>query len=168
MIAKVLNVCTSPRTGTQKQPVERVNIVAGFGLMGDAHGGGGHRQVSLLADESAARIRGQGVAVGPGDFGENILTRGIELAALPVGAILRIGDVELEISQIGKECHTRCAIFHAAGTCAMPTDGVFCTVRKGGSVSPGVKIEVRGLHGGGKFYEINVGVPGQPEPQLVK
>jgi len=147
MIAKVLNVCTSSRTGTQKQPVERVKIVAGFGLMGDAHGGGGHRQVSLLADESAERIRGQGVAVGPGDFGENILTRGIELAVLPVGSILGIGEVELEITQIGKECHTRCAIFHAAGTCVMPTDGVFCTVRKSGSVSPGAKIEVRGLRG---------------------
>ncbi len=141
MSATVLNVCTSETKGVQKTPVEVVEIVEGYGVEGDAHGGDWHRQVSLLANESAQLMRDKGAKVGPGDFGENILTEGIELTALPVGTKLIIGEVELEVTQIGKECHTRCPIYYAAGTCVMPTDGIFCKVVKGGSLRPGARID---------------------------
>jgi len=142
MSSLVLKVCISEKKGIQKQPVREAQAVAGFGLQGDAHGGDWHRQVSLLADESAQVMRDRGAQVGPGDFGENILTRGIELTDLPIGTRLHIGEVELELTQIGKECHTRCPIYYAAGTCVMPTSGVFCRVLKGGAIRPGLPIEV--------------------------
>ena len=141
MAARVLKVCTSAIKGIQKTPVDSVLVVVGFGVEGDAHGGDWHRQVSLLANESAEKMRDMGAKVGPGDFGENILTEGIELHTLPVGTRLGIGDVELEVTQIGKECHTRCAIFDAAGTCIMPTHGIFCRVLKGGTIHAGLPVE---------------------------
>jgi MOSC domain-containing protein YiiM len=93
--------------------------------------------VSLLADEDAETLRDKGAEIGPGDFGENVLTRGIVLSKLRVGDQLRVGDAELEVTQIGKKCHTRCAIYDAAGTCVMPTNGVFCRVTAAGRVRPG-------------------------------
>ena len=137
MSGAVVAVCTSATKGVQKQPVAAVTAVVEHGLDGDAHAGPWHRQVSLLADESAARIRDAGVDIGPGDFGENLLTRGIELVALPIGTRLTVGEALLEVTQIGKECHTRCAIFDAAGTCVMPTEGIFCRVVRGGRIAPG-------------------------------
>ncbi len=137
---RVLEVCTSTVKGIQKTPVKSVLVVEGFGVEGDAHGGDWHRQVSLLANESAEKMREMGAKVGPGDFGENILTEGIELHTLPVGTMLGIGEVELEVTQIGKECHTRCAIYDAAGTCIMPTHGIFCRVIKGGTIEAGLPI----------------------------
>lgn len=142
--AKVVAVCTSETTGVQKKPVPSAEVVLGYGLKGDAHGGDWGRQVSLLADESADIMREKGVQIGPGDFGENILTRGIILTDLPIGSRLRVGDVELEVTQIGKECHTRCAIYDAAGTCVMPTQGIFCRVVAPGSLKPGMAIEALG------------------------
>jgi MOSC domain-containing protein YiiM len=142
--ARVVSVCTSGETGVQKTPVAEVLARTGHGLDGDAHAGPGHRQVSLLADESAAKIRAAGAPVGPGDFGENVLTAGIDLVALPVGAVLVVGGARLEITQKGKECHTRCAIFEAAGTCVMPTEGVFCRVLAGGRIRPGDPVRVEG------------------------
>lgn len=139
--ARVLAVCTSETTGVQKKPVPRVQVVVGYGLKGDAHGGDWARQVSLLANESAEIMRQKGAVVGPGDFGENILTEGIGLKTLALGTRIQIGDVELEVTQIGKECHTRCAIYDAAGTCVMPTDGIFCRVITGGELEPGMAIE---------------------------
>ncbi|MCP4605990.1 MAG: MOSC domain-containing protein [Proteobacteria bacterium] len=141
MVARVLKICVSDTKGIQKSPVDSIKLVEGFGVEGDAHGGDWHRQVSLLADESAQVMRDMGVQVGPGDFGENILTQGIDLPSLPIGTKLGLGDAQLEVTQIGKECHTRCAIYDAAGTCIMPTNGIFCRVLKGGTVRPGTLIE---------------------------
>lgn len=139
--AKVLAVCVSERTGVQKRPVEEAELVVGHGISGDAHAGDWHRQVSLLADESAQAMRDAGAAVDPGDFGENLLTAGISLADLPVGARLRVGATLLEVTQIGKECHTRCAIYHAVGDCVMPREGIFCRVLEGGPLRPGDPVE---------------------------
>jgi MOSC domain-containing protein YiiM len=141
MTAKVLQVCTSEKKGIQKSPVDKVEVVVGFGIQGDAHGGDWHRQISLLADESAQLMRDKGADVGPGDFGENILTTGIDLPALPIGTKIRMGGVELEVTQIGKECHTKCAIYNAAGTCVMPTQGIFCRVIRGGTLLPGTAVD---------------------------
>lgn len=142
MISTVLNICTASKTGIQKTPVERANVRANHGIEGDAHAGDWHRQVSLLANESAQRMRDMGAKVGPGDFGENLLTRGIDLPSLPVGARLALGDVLLEVTQIGKECHTHCAIYHSAGECVMPTEGIFCRVLSGGEINGGMQITV--------------------------
>jgi MOSC domain-containing protein YiiM len=103
----------------------------------DAHAGPGHRQVSLLAMESIEKMRGKGVEVGPGDFAENVTVEGIDLAGLTVGDRLLVGEALLEISQIGKECHDRCAIYFQAGDCVMPREGVFARVLRGGTVAPG-------------------------------
>ncbi len=137
-MSRILKVCTSSTKGVQKRPVESVNVLQDFGIEGDAHAGEWHRQVSLLADESAEKVRQAGALVGPGDFGENLLTEGIDLTGLKVGQQLKVGaEVLLEVTQIGKECHTRCAIYYAAGTCVMPSEGIFCRVLRGGVVRPG-------------------------------
>jgi MOSC domain-containing protein YiiM len=115
---------------------------AGHGLVGDAHAGS-ERQVSLLASESIEQMRALGLELAPGDFAENLTTEGIAVHELPVGTRLRVGrDAVVEITQIGKECHDRCAIFEQAGTCVMPTHGVFARVLRGGAVSAGDAIEV--------------------------
>ncbi|MCK4507979.1 MAG: MOSC domain-containing protein, partial [Desulfuromonadales bacterium] len=115
----------------------------GFGLVGDAHGGDWHRQVSLLAIESIDKMRAAGLDVGPGDFAENLTTRGIELYSLPIGTRFRVGArVLLEMTQIGKECHDRCAIYHQAGDCVMPKEGVFAIVLEGGPVKTGDAVEI--------------------------
>lgn len=116
-------------------------LLAGKGLEGDAHAGDWHRQVSLLAVESIARIRERGLAVSPGDFAENITTSGIRLWELPLGTRLALGKgVLLEVTQIGKECHSRCAIFHQVGDCVMPREGLFARVLQGGTIGPGDSI----------------------------
>jgi MOSC domain-containing protein YiiM len=145
MIATVLAVCKSKDKGTKKKPVESGLIKEEFGLVDDAHADcTTHRQISLLAEESIDKMRQMGLKVGPGDFAENLTTKGIDLPALPVGTRLLLGnDVLLEVSQIGKECHTRCAIFQQVGTCVMPLEGVFARVIRGGVVRPGDPIEVK-------------------------
>ena len=145
MIATVLAVCKSKDKGTKKKPAESGLIKEEFGLVDDAHADcTTHRQISLLAEESIDKMRQMGLKVGPGDFAENLTTKGIDLPALPVGTRLLVGnDVLLEVSQIGKECHTRCAIFQQVGTCVMPLEGVFARVIRGGTVKPGDPIEVR-------------------------
>jgi MOSC domain-containing protein YiiM len=140
--AVVLNVCTSLKKGTQKTPVGEVHVIQAHGIQGDAHAGDGPRQVSLLADESAGTIRRRGVTVGPGDFGENILTRGIALTDLGVGSRIAVSEVVLEVTQVGKTCHARCAIYDKAGLCVMPTDGIFCSVIEGGIIRPGDTLRV--------------------------
>ncbi len=143
MAGKVIAVCISERTGTQKTPVGRGTLVVGHGLEGDAHAGPWHRQVSLLARESADKIRAKGLDVGPGDFAENILTEGIALLSLPVGTRLRVGaEALLEVTQIGKECHTGCAVRRLTGDCVMPREGIFARVLRGGIVEEGDPIEV--------------------------
>jgi MOSC domain-containing protein YiiM len=145
MIATVLAVCKSKDKGTKKKPVESGLIKEEFGLVDDAHADcTTHRQISLLAEESIDKMRQMGLKVGPGDFAENLTTRGIDLPALPIGTRLLVGqDVLLEVSQIGKECHSRCAIFQQVGTCVMPLEGVFARVIRGGVVKPGDPIEVK-------------------------
>ena len=130
----ILSINISERTGEQKTPVERAVLREGHGIEGDAHAGGWHRQVSLLADEDIALMRGKGIEIGFGDFAENITTRGIDLASLPIGARLQLGDALLEVTQIGKECHQHCAIFAAVGDCVMPRRGIFARVLRGGEV----------------------------------
>lgn len=112
------------------------------GLEGDAHAGSGHRQVSLLAVESIAKMKARGLEVAPGDFAENITTSGVDLVSLPVGSRLRLGEALLEVSQIGKVCHSRCTIFEQAGDCVMPREGIFARILIGGNVRTGDPITV--------------------------
>jgi MOSC domain-containing protein YiiM len=130
----VVSINVSSRTGEQKKPVQRAVLREGHGIEGDAHAGDWHRQVSLLADEDIETLRGRGIEIGCGDFAENITTRGIDLASLPIGARLSIGPAILEITQIGKECHTGCAISRTTGDCVMPRKGVFARVISGGEI----------------------------------
>jgi len=139
----VMAVCISSRKGTAKRDVGEARVVAGSGLEGDAHAGPWHRQVSLLAWESIARVRARGLEVGPGDFAENITIKGLALRSLPVGSKLQIGlEVLLEVTQIGKECHERCAVYRRIGDCIMPREGVFCRVLRGGTVKRGDQVVV--------------------------
>jgi MOSC domain-containing protein YiiM len=135
--SRVVAVCVSERKGERKRPVPSVTIMENHGVVGDAHAGEWHRQVSLLAMESIEKMRRKGLSVSTGDFAENITTEGIQLTELPVGARLRLGEVVLEITQIGKECHARCAIYHQAGDCVMPKEGIFAKVLRAGIVVPG-------------------------------
>jgi MOSC domain-containing protein YiiM len=143
-MAKVIAVCTSETKGVRKQDVKKGILQEEFGLVGDAHADSGwHRQVSLLAMESIEKMRRMGYEVGPGDFAENLTCEGMELYTLPIGTRLSVGkDILLEVSQIGKECHSGCAIFKLTGKCIMPKEGIFARVIKGGSVQSGDKIEV--------------------------
>jgi MOSC domain-containing protein YiiM len=133
----------------RKKPGTRGTLVFDRGLETDAHAGDWHRQVSLLALESIEKMQAAGLDVGPGDFAENITTSGIDLLALPIGSVVRIGgDVLVEISQIGKVCHTKCAIYYQAGDCVMPREGLFAVVREAGDVEVGDAIEVVSLGDG--------------------
>ena len=140
-MAEIAAVCISEKKGVQKRAVPAIELRVGFGIVGDAHGGNWHRQVSLLAEESVDRMRGLGFDLPPGAFAENLLTRGIELKTLPVGTVLRCGEALLAVTQIGKECHNDCAIKKAAGKCVMPTEGIFAVVLRGGTVRPGDPVE---------------------------
>ncbi len=133
MNAKVTAVSISKRKGTKKKNVTEGLLIENYGFKDDAHAGDWHRQVSLLAMESIEKAKAHGVDVGPGDFAENITTSGIELVSLPIGTRLKVGDkILMEITQIGKECHTKCAIYHQVGDCVMPKEGIFTKVLKGG------------------------------------
>jgi MOSC domain-containing protein YiiM len=145
-MAKVVAVCISATKGVRKDNIQKGILKTGYGLEGDAHADSGwHRQVSLLSMESIAKARQMGMDVGPGDFAENITSEGIELFTLPIGTLLNVGDsVVLEISQIGKECHTGCAIMKQTGKCIMPKEGVFAKVIKGGPVNTGDPIIMLG------------------------
>ena len=139
-IVKAISI--SKERGTQKTNVPEAELRAGFGIVGDAHAANWHRQVSLLAVESIDKMVEMGAVVSPGNFAENITTEGVELLELPVGSRLEIGDdTELEITQIGKDCHSRCAIFEQVGDCVMPREGVFAKVIKGGFIKVGDIIE---------------------------
>ena len=142
MSGVIVAVSVSKSKGERKTPAASVHVRENHGIIGDAHAGDWHRQVSLLALESIAKMQELGLSVGPGDFAENITTAGIDLMHLPIGTRLAIGAVELEISQIGKVCHTRCAIFYQAGDCVMPKEGVFAKVVSGGVIKPQDEIQV--------------------------
>ena len=132
---KILSLNISKEKGTPKTPVPRLVLVADNGVESDAHAGPGNRQVSLLADEDIDTMREKLDSLVPGDFAENITTRGIDLPSLPVGTRLYIGAAVLEISQIGKECHSGCAIREKTGDCVMPRRGVFAKVVEGGEIT---------------------------------
>ena len=133
--ASVIAVCVSERKGTRKHPVEAIELLVGTGVAGDAHAGAWHRQVSLLPDEAVDELRGVLPSLAPGDFAENILTRGLDLKSLPVGTILAV-------TQIGKKCHNDCEIRRLTGKCAMPSEGIFAVVIRDGVVRAGDAVRV--------------------------
>ncbi len=136
-------ISISEKRGTRKSNVASARLKTDFGIEGDAHGGDWHRQISLLAAESIAKMKAKGADVGPGDFAENITTDRIDLLSLDMGGRLRLGaTAEIEITQFGKECHTRCEIFKQVGDCVMPREGIFAKVIKPGPIKPGDSIEV--------------------------
>lgn len=141
----MVSVNVSEKKGVRKKPVPEIMINENFGIRGDAHASSEwHRQVSLLALESIRTMQDKGLDVHPGDFAENITTEGVDLVALPVGTVMTIGaEVVGKVSQIGKECHNRCAIYYQAGDCVMPKEGIFIIILKGGLVRAGDLIEVR-------------------------
>ena len=139
---QVLAVCISEKKGTVKHPVPEIQLKIDHGIVGDAHAGNWHRQVSLLADESVELMRQRFPDIPTGAFAENILTRGIALSTLPVGTKLRVGQVLLQVTQIGKECHADCAIRRQVGDCVMPREGIFTRVLEEGSIHPGDEIAI--------------------------
>ncbi len=143
MSSKIFAISTSEKKGMRKANVDSAILKVDHGIVGDAHADNWHRQVSLLAKESIKKMQDLGLDVGPGDFAENITTEGIELVTLPIGTRLKVGNgVIIRISQIGKECHNRCAIYYQAGDCVMPREGVFAEVLTGGEIKTNDKIEV--------------------------
>ena len=142
-MGKIKAVSVSEKKGERKKNVASVELKKDFGIVGDAHGGTKNRQVSLLAAESIKKMTAKGLDVDAGDFAENITTEGIDLLKLKIGDKLRVGKgVVLEISQIGKVCHTRCSIYYQAGDCVMPREGIFASVTEGGTIKPGDNINV--------------------------
>jgi molybdopterin adenylyltransferase len=140
---RILAVNISEDKGTRKTNIQSCLALKDFGLKGDAHAGPWHRQVSLLANESITKMQAMGLNVGFGDFAENITTEGVDLVHLPIGTTIRIGDsVVLRVTQIGKECHTRCAIYYQAGDCVMPKEGIFAEVLNEGKVKVGDEIVI--------------------------
>jgi len=140
---KIKAISISKDRGTRKDNVQAAELKVGFGIVGDAHAGNWHRQVSLLAEKSIEKMRAKGANVSAGDFAENITTEGIDLQSLAIGSKLRLGTVaEVEITQFGKECHSGCEIFQQIGDCIMPREGVFAKVIKPGRIKPGDTIEV--------------------------
>ncbi len=144
-MAEVVAVNISTEKGTRKKTVASCRVLVDHGINGDAHAGKWHRQISLLAQESIDKMQSSltDIELKPGDFAENITTRGIEVMKLPVGTHLKIGgEAELEVTQIGKECHLSCEIRRLVGDCVMPREGIFAIVLKEGEIKPGDKIEV--------------------------
>lgn len=135
-------VCISEKRGTQKKNIEKVRLIENFGLEGDAHGGNWHRQVSLLSYEKVRAFEEKGISVEDGAFGENLLVEGFDFKTLPVGTRFRCGEVLLEMTQIGKECHSHCEIYQAVGDCIMPREGVFARVLHGGMIQIGDVMEI--------------------------
>lgn len=153
MSAKIVSVNISDKKGVRKKPVEEAVVRTDYGIEGDAHSSSSwHRQVSLLAIESIKKMQDMGLDVHPGDFAENITTEGIDLLSLPVGTRILLGEAIIgEVSQIGKECHARCAIYYQAGDCVMPKEGIFIKVICGGKIRKGDPISVGKLSQGRSF-----------------
>ena len=135
-------ICISEVRGVQKHAIPEADLTPEWGIVGDAHGGNWHRQVSLLGLEKIEAFRAKGADVAYGAFGENLVVDGFDFRTLPVGSLLAVGDVLLQMTQIGKECHNDCTIKKAVGRCVMPTEGIFAVVVKEGVVRPGDEIEV--------------------------
>lgn len=141
-MGKIMAVCISEKRGTQKKNIEKVRLIENFGLEGDAHAGNWHRQVSLLSYEKVRAFEEKGISVEEGAFGENLLVEGFDFKTLPIGTRFRCGDVLLEMTQIGKECHSHCEIYQAVGDCIMPREGVFARVLHGGEIQIGDEMEI--------------------------
>jgi MOSC domain-containing protein YiiM len=140
---KIVSIALSEKKGTRKTLVDQANLIQNHGLESDAHAGTWHRQVSFLASESIEKAKEQGLDVTFGDFAENIATSGIDWVKIPVGTKIQLGDSALvEVTQIGKECHNKCAIYYMAGDCIMPKEGIFARVLKGGKIYPGDGIQI--------------------------
>ena len=143
-MAELVAICSSQSKGEAKKAVDEVRLLENHGLEGDAHAGDWHRQVSLLAEEKIDEMRALGLELEFGAFGENLVVRGLDTDSLEVGQRLRIEAVLLEVTQLGKECHTPCAIFHQVGRCIMPDAGIFCRVLQGGALRAGAPIALEG------------------------
>ena len=141
-MGKVLAVCISEKRGTQKKNVEKVRLIENYGLEGDAHAGNWHRQVSLLSYDRIREFNERGAGVDHGAFGENLVVEGFDFKSLPVGTRLRCNEVVLEVTQIGKECHSHCEIYKKMGECIMPTEGIFARVLHGGIIEKGAEMEL--------------------------
>jgi len=140
---KLVSIAISTKKGTRKKPVPSAQLIENYGVAGDAHAGPWHRQVSLLAMEDIHSMQAKGLDVDFGDFAENIATSGIDLPSQPIGSRLKLGDsAVVEITQIGKECHTKCAIYYQAGDCVMPRRGIFARVITGGTISTDDTIKI--------------------------
>ncbi len=142
-MGEIKGICISDRRGIQKQEIPEVNLIEGWGLEGDAHGGKWHRQVSLLSYDKIAEFQKRGADVDFGSFGENIIVEGIDFSKLPVGSRFLVGDVVMELTQIGKECHSHCQIYQTMGDCIMPREGVFAEVVRGGRIKKGDQMETQ-------------------------
>jgi MOSC domain-containing protein YiiM len=141
-MSKILAICTSKKKGTEKHEMQEAEFRVDHGIVGDAHAGNWHRQVSLLSFEKIEDFRRKGGKVDFGAFGENIVVEGIDLSKLPIGTKLRLGPVLMEVTQIGKVCHDRCHIYYTVGDCIMPREGIFAKVLEGGRVKVGEIIQV--------------------------
>jgi MOSC domain-containing protein YiiM len=142
MEGKIVAICLSEAKGTPKKAVASGRLIDNFGLENDAHAGPWHRQVSLLSFQKVEEFNKKGAEVGHGAFGENILVDGIDLRLVPVGSRLTVGPAVLEVTQIGKECHSHCQIYHRVGDCIMPREGIFARVISGGEVKNGDTVKV--------------------------
>jgi MOSC domain-containing protein YiiM len=139
---RIIAVCTSPEKGSVKKNVGEASLRKEYGIEGDAHGGFGHRQVSLIASEDIETMKTKLPDLIPGSFAENFTTEGFDLSSLDIGDLLKVGECLLKVSQIGKECHAKCEVFRLSGECIMPEKGIFCRVLEGGRVKAGDEIEL--------------------------
>lgn len=142
-MGKVMAICISEKRGTQKNYVEEANFIEDFGIEADAHAGKWHRQVSLISFEKIEEFKARGGKVEPGAFGENLIVEGFDFKNMPVGTIFKCNDVELEMTQVGKQCHHHCQIYYQVGDCIMPREGVFAKVLKGGVIRVGDELVVK-------------------------
>ena len=143
---EIVSIAISRKKGTQKLPVDEIVLLEDYGLEGDAHAGAWHRQVSFLSSENIEKARSKGLSVSFGDFAENIATKGVDWKTVPIGTVVRLGNsAVVEITQIGKICHNKCAIYYKAGDCIMPREGVFARVLKGGKIVCGDEVRIEKL-----------------------
>lgn len=138
----IKGICISEKRGTSKKPVDQAVFIENHGIENDAHAGDWHRQVSLLSYEKIEEFKEKGANILPGSFGENLIVEGFNLCEIPVGSRMKAGEVILEITQIGKECHSHCQIYKSVGDCIMPREGIFARVIKGGKLTSGEEIEL--------------------------
>lgn len=141
-MGKVTAVCISEKKGTQKVNVKSAKFIENYGIENDAHAGNWHRQVSLISQDRIDEFNARGAQVGAGAFGENLIVEGIDFKSLPIGTVFQCNDVILEMTQIGKQCHSHCEVYKRVGDCIMPREGVFTVVKKGGTISVGDELTI--------------------------